>query len=112
MKKRTENNKANKEALNIFFDSLLMPKTICAECGCTIYNPTRANIAHVLPKSIFKSVATNKHNFMYLCLSDHAMYDSSWKKAKTMHCWAAAKRQYDLFKDDVLEVHKNLLEFQ
>lgn len=103
-----------KQDLTIFFTEILngIKNVKCQECGKTIYNPGRECIAHVLPKSIFKSVATNKHNFMYLCLSDHAMYDSSWKKAKTMHCWAAAKRQYDLFKDDVLEVHKNLLEFQ
>lgn len=106
--KRTKNNKADKEALNIFFDSLLMPKTICAECGCTIYNPTRANIAHVLPKSIFKSVATNKHNFIYLCLSDHADFDSSYSKATKMKCWPLALEKYKLFKDEILEYHKFL----
>lgn len=41
-------------------------KLTCAECGGRL-NGGVDEIAHVLPKSYFKSIATNDKNVMYLC---------------------------------------------
>lgn len=44
----------------------------CAECGSKLTGHV-SEIAHILPKSYFKSIATNDENVIYLC----GMYSSS-----------------------------------
>ena len=103
----------DKKEINEFFESVLnVNKVVCEECGCTIYSPTRANCAHILPKSIFKSVATNKDNFLWLCLQCHSNFDSSYSKAMKMKCWDKALEQYKKFKNEVIEYHKFLTYFE
>lgn len=78
---------------------------ICEECGesCAVYESTDATPhqkkmnsiyrksaqAHLLPKALFKSVATNDDN--HACLGPkcgcHNRYDSSWKNASRMKKW-------------------------
>lgn len=83
---------------------------VCAECGKAIFEVTASNIAHILPKTVFKSVAQNDNNFMYLCLAHHAQFDTSFRNAQKMKCWNEALRKYNLFKDEVTEYH-NILNF-
>lgn len=103
-------NQNDKTELNEFFIRHLSNKKyiICEECGRRVFSPTRANIAHILPKQIFKSVETNNNNFLYLCLECHGNFDSSWKKAATMFCWSKALVKYNLFKNEVQEYHRIL----
>lgn len=44
----------------------------CAECGARLKGHV-SEVAHILPKSTFKSVATNDDNVIYLC----GMYSSN-----------------------------------
>lgn len=103
-----------KQELNDFFNRHLDRKKsfVCEECGRMNFSPTRVNIAHILPKQIFKSVATNDDNFLWLCLLCHARYDSSFSKAITMKCWNKSLTQYEKFKDKVTETHKFLKYFE
>lgn len=38
--------------------------------------PNRSNIAHILPKRKYKSVATHKENVMFLTLEEHTNFDN------------------------------------
>jgi nitrate reductase cytochrome c-type subunit len=69
----------------------------CENCNCNIYNISRTNIAHILPKSNFKSVSNDVHNYMYLCLNCHGTYDYSFKKAATMPVINIAITRFKLF---------------
>lgn len=99
-----------KKELTNFFETQLKDKkyVICEECGKKIFNPGRETLAHILPKAIFKSVAHNENNFLWLCLEHHGQFDSSYSKAMKMVCWEKAVKKYQLFKDDVEEYHKFL----
>lgn len=96
--------------------------TECENCGYNLQR-TRSgkNVAHILPKRIFKSVATNDENIIYLCStfdrSDgktgcHEMFDSSWEKAKSMPVWEIAKERVARIKEQVKEKHKILFNFE
>lgn len=57
----------------------------CAECGSKLTGHV-SEIAHVLPKSYFKSIATNDENVIYLCgmysnTQCHTNFDN-WPKEK------------------------------
>jgi len=41
-------------------------KACCAECGAKLRGHV-SEVAHVLPKNLFKSIATNDDNVIYLC---------------------------------------------
>lgn len=80
----------------------------CCNCDFPLYNPTTVNVAHILPKAIFKSVRSNINNVLYLCLNCHGSYDHSWKKAKDMKCFIEAKHKFNLFlKQNLTEEEKN-----
>jgi ribosomal protein S27E len=96
-----------REELNAFFEShikiLNSKPTKCENCNTLLFNPTSANIAHILPKSIFKSISTNNNNCMYLCLICHGNYDSSWDKAIKMQCFKKAREKFKLFEQYIIE---------
>lgn len=80
---------------------------ICENCG-TILNPfcpeaTSSCQAHILPKSIFKSVKSVLANHMTLgglwqpCKC-HADFDSSWERAEGMQVFTLAKERFLTFK--------------
>jgi hypothetical protein len=94
----------------------------CENCGFDLRRKRAGkNVAHILPKSIFKSVATEPKNIMYLCSTFdredgktgcHETFDSSWSKAATMPIWDIAKRRVEEFKEQVKEKHKILFNFE
>ena len=45
------------------------------ESGAKIESPGYANIAHLLPKQMYKSVMCNKLNAIYLNLNEHSRFD-------------------------------------
>jgi len=85
---------------------------ICQNCKKKIPNPSKVNIAHILPKGIFKSVSTVLNNSLYLCGDCHNKFDSSWSNARQMFCWALALKRYSLFKNEVTEKHIILTYFE
>lgn len=119
--KRREKRKKEREDLPDFFqDSIeeLKDKPVCANCGCSInvnYLP-HTNIAHILPKSRYKSVMSNKYNFILLCSfkdnedgsSCHYHFDNNINDIPLMPCFKEAKRKFNLFKDEVKEKGKIL----
>lgn len=44
--------------------------------GRLISSPTTTNIAHILPKRKYKSVATHKENVMFLTSEEHTNFDN------------------------------------
>lgn len=47
----------------------------CKECGCKLKGSVR-EIAHILPKSYFKSISKNDKNIIYLCEEHHTEFDN------------------------------------
>ncbi len=96
-------------------------KPTCENCGLPLYGMNKKNCAHILPKSIFKSVAANLDNEMDLCSTFdrqdgqtgcHELYDSSWVTASRMPVFELAKERFNKFKDQITEKHKILQNFE
>jgi hypothetical protein len=115
-KKKVENNGQNfivDEVLEKWFIERRKEMTgLCCECGKRTFKEDNKqykwSIAHLLPKSIFTSVATNEFNFLEFCFLHHQEFDSSWDKAEKMMCWGLAKRKVSMFIEQVTEKHKIL----
>lgn len=103
--------KEKRDDLKVYFEYHIPRACKCENCGKGITSPASTNVAHILPKSFFKSVRSNLKNFMYLCGDCHQMYDYSWAKAKTMKVWALACERFEQFKDEIKEKSINLLNF-
>lgn len=85
---------------------------ICENCNKEIYRLTSSNIAHILPKNVFKSVSLEYYNYLLLCGDCHGTFDSSYSKAITMPCFTKALQRYNIFKSSIKENHKILNFFQ
>jgi hypothetical protein len=107
-KKLTEVQQTDKNALNIFFDTLAMPQR-CQECGDMLmaFNKfaKRSCCCHILPKFKFESIATNELNILYMgadflggC-SDHDFWDRSVSNRKRMNVYILALQRYELLKE-------------
>lgn len=101
LEKRKEERKAFPEFFQRHIQNIRDGNLCCDECGARLRGDV-SEIAHVLPKSIFKSVATNDKNVLYLCgmWSDsqcHSNYDNlptaKVKEMKIFH------RVVDVFKE-------------
>lgn len=64
--KRKENRKGYKEFFEKCVTKIKEEKLTCAECGAKLQGNV-SEVAHVLPKSYFKSVATNDLNWLPMC---------------------------------------------
>lgn len=110
-KKRVEKEKAQKQEkgpdhetdLQQWFNHIMATeKPVCWETGEEIDTTEpdqrgwRGSIAHVLPKKLFKSVATHPDNYLILKMygGTHDRYDSSWAKAQKMKVWPEAVRRF------------------
>lgn len=102
-----------------FFAYHVCKVTHCESCGFKIESPGPKNIAHILPKELFKSVALVNDNTMYLC-SDldkfngkgcHDLYDKSWDSARTLPIWETAVSRFNNFKHLIKEKSLTLLNF-
>lgn len=96
IKKSTEPNLAT-PTQQWYFDRISECNFLCAECKTNVFYPVLgyqiAVQAHILPKSIFKSVALHPLNCMCLgtdC-SHHGRYDTSWDDASKMKIWPHAR---------------------
>lgn len=76
--------KERKKSLTSFYDEMLNKAPFkCQECGdnlisSTVINP-RTIVAHILPKSKFKSIECNEDNILYLCYKCHHNFDNKGK---------------------------------
>lgn len=80
---------------------------------CRTYIPEsfyRHASAHIIPKSIFPSVAIHPLNFIILGASCgcHSKYDSSIENACKMRIWKIATGRFLLFENKIIETHKYL----
>ena len=73
--KTKKKNKLKKSIRDIYFDYHLGLCKKSEESGTPIYEPTRANICHILPKSTHPSVQANLDNCVYLTFSEHERFD-------------------------------------
>ena len=85
---------------------------VCSNCGKSSmkFEPDKFHwsIAHIIKKSIFKSVSTHPMNFLELCWLCHQTFDSGYENAQKMYCWQEAKRKFGFFEKQITEVHKDL----
>lgn len=87
------------ESMTAFFEyhkEFIDVHSTCENCKQHIYwilgeSYWRSIFAHVLPKKHFKSIALDNDNVLYLCLTCHSQYDSSWLNASKMNIWDKAK---------------------
>jgi hypothetical protein len=108
----TAEKKTEKQELNEFFASLKVPYN-CMECNKPLYafNPfaKRCVSAHILPKSIFKSIATNPDNIIFLGSSllgvceHHNFYDQGIKERTGMKIFPLVLERYEKLKEFLTE---------
>lgn len=103
-------NKAKKESpeLKTFFaDAALVFPERCENCGERLDNSTsfarKAQTAHILPKSIFKSVSAHPSNKMFLCCFHGDHCHGNWDnldadKRKTMPVYQKALERFKSLK--------------
>lgn len=97
-----------------FFDKAvqeLIKSPCCQNCGCIInhlYMP-HANIAHILPKSKFKSVSKNAYNYVFLCSfkdngsNCHSQFDDRILERPSMPVFQLALQKFVKFQHECLE---------
>lgn len=87
----------------------------CMSCSRKLRGDV-SEIAHILPKSIFKSIATNPLSVLFLCSNKiygsdgcHDKYDRSWEDAKSMPIWVVVIERYNLLKEEIKEYNWKIL---
>lgn len=101
-----------------FFEGMieeLVSKPFCENCGCRIktdYLP-HFNIAHILSKQKYKSVALEPNNIIFLCSSKdkegvgcHEIYDSGLEQRSLMPVFSTAKERLEKITDKIIEKGK------
>lgn len=109
-KKGLEKRKLERECLPEFFQKhmKLAKGAFCQECGSRLTGNV-SEIAHILPKSYFKSIMCNDLNVIYLCgmYSEnqcHSKYDNSAKeKIKEMKIYNKAVEVFNTLKEEITE---------
>lgn len=106
-----ERRKKHREGFTEFYEKhaqMARKQRYCENCGARLRGVI-AEVAHILPKQLFKSVATNDNNVLYLGSSFtsncncHDLYDSSWSKAKSMPVWEIAVERFKRMEEDIEE---------
>lgn len=118
-KKLTVTEKEDKSDLNAFYDEMAIDMPFhCAECNKPLYAITkfakRACTAHLLPKSLFPSIATNKYNIKFLgcdligVCDCHNRYDANLESRKKLKIYDEAVKifathlRYELNDEDLI----------
>lgn len=73
--KTKKKNKERKAIRDVYFDYHIAQCKKSEESNKPIYNPTRANICHILPKGQYPSLQANLDNFVYLTFEEHERFD-------------------------------------
>lgn len=115
--------KKDYDALKAYFEYHSTKKwnPTCENCGYPLQDMNKKNCAHIVPKSIFRSVATNLDNEMDLCTTFdredgktgcHEQYDASWEVAVEMPVFEIARSRFEKFRHLIEEQHKILDNFE
>lgn len=102
---------------------ILATKPYCENCGCKINvgHLPHNNIAHILSKRTYKSVAENSQNIIFLCdLKDHSSevrschgeFDNDILKRVEMPVFSVAKSRIESIKLEIKERGKELYVFE
>ena len=73
--KTSAKNREKKKVRDVYFEYHIARCTSSEDSGIIIYNPTKANICHLLPKSNHPSVQANLENCIYLTFTEHERFD-------------------------------------
>lgn len=73
--KTAAKNKARREKLSVYYDTLISRCSQSEESGEYISNPSRMNVCHIFPKRRYKSVEDNLENYVFLTAEEHANLD-------------------------------------
>lgn len=77
----TQKRKSGKQDVTEFFKGLLADVApICEESGTKIRMLSHWNMCHILPKRLYKSIATDRRNIVVLTLENHTKLDNSLDK--------------------------------
>lgn len=122
MKKQTkharERRNAERDGYSEFFNrhAAIAKGKRCDNCGRKLSGHV-SEIAHILPKQIFTSIATNDNAVVYLCSNFtkgsngcHDQYDKGWEIAKSMRVWNKVMGLYLLIQDDIKEYNFKILQ--
>lgn len=63
------------EFFSNMIEEIMVNGLMCGECGDRLIGDV-SEVAHILPKTVFKSIATNPENVIFLC---------SWKSKNNCH---------------------------
>jgi hypothetical protein len=100
MSEERSQRKGKKTPLQEWYDTIMERETpYCWETDIYINKLDtdwwHGSIAHVLPKKLFKSVATHPMNFLVLNMWDaHKKYDKDWYSASKMKVWPEAVKRF------------------
>lgn len=92
--KTKERKKVVSEIRNKYFEYHIERCGHSEESGVAIPEPTRANICHIFPKRIYKSVQADVMNCVYLTLEEHTRFDQLLDKMdfetleQEFKCWS------------------------
>lgn len=69
--------KKKREGLSDFFGEMieLLGMSGISYTGRSIYEPSVCNVCHILPKRIYKSVAKERMNIIFLTEEEHTLFD-------------------------------------
>ena len=90
--KTRKKNKEKKKERDVYFDYHINRCKASEDSGIVIYNATRANICHLLPKSTHQSVQANLDNCIYLTFPEHERFD----KLLFEHDFEALEEQFEI----------------
>lgn len=98
--------------LQLFFfkhiNAIKRERILCGECGERLKGDF-SEVAHILPKSKFKSIATNDDNVIYLCgwqsnNNCHGKLDnSSIEDVKQMKIYPQLQHAFELLENEIKE---------
>lgn len=108
LEKRKEERKAFPEFFQKHIQYIRDNNLCCEECGARLKGDV-SEIAHILPKSTFKSIATNDDNVLYLCgmwsnSQCHSNYDNyPAEKVKKMKIFRKVSERFHILEQEIIE---------
>lgn len=94
--KRKQEREGYKEFYEYHVQKIKNEKICCEECGCNLIGDV-SEVAHILQKSFFKSIACNSKNILYLCSwksggnNCHSIFDGSVEQLQKMKIFKGVK---------------------
>lgn len=113
IKRTLESNKTKKKERDDYFEYHLDRCFKSEESGARIFNASRLNICHILPKYAFNSVQGDYNNYIYLTGDEHTEFDNlffklKWEELelKFPNSWSKVKSRLNLLLPKVTENNK------